>query len=147
MRYSKRKLRGVAMDCALRHETQNQMKNSGKLLQATLYVCNNLFINCSLFDLASTCSTYCRKIFKKFVFLASPKTRVVTNFLPSHRPFLHARAKRGRLLARWRSTRNFVVIRPLEHHGPSCSSGLVTFKPDAAQFEGSSSHHLSLLLG
>ena len=31
-----------------------------------------------MFDLAITCFTRCRKIFKKFVFLASPKTRVVT---------------------------------------------------------------------
>ena len=31
-----------------------------------------------MFDLAITCFTYCRKNFKKFVFLASPKTRVVT---------------------------------------------------------------------
>ena len=62
-------------------KTLNQVRNSGKLLQATLYACNNLFINCSLFDLASTCFTHCRKIFKKFVFLASPKTRVVTGVM------------------------------------------------------------------
>ena len=31
-----------------------------------------------MFDLTFTCFTYCRKFFKKFVFLASPKTRVVT---------------------------------------------------------------------
>ena len=61
--------------CALQHKTLNQIRNSGKLLQASLYVCNNLFINCSLFVLAST---YCRKNFKKFVFLTSPKTRVIT---------------------------------------------------------------------
>jgi len=31
-----------------------------------------------MFDLAITCFTRCRKIFKKFVFLALPKTRFVT---------------------------------------------------------------------
>ena len=31
-----------------------------------------------MFDLAITCFTRCRKIFKKFIFLALPKTRFVT---------------------------------------------------------------------
>ena len=78
MRDSRRSQKDSLRTCALQHKTLNQIRNSGKLLQATLYVCNNLFINCSLFDLASTCFTHCRKKFKKFVFLASPKTRVVT---------------------------------------------------------------------
>jgi len=78
MRDSRRSQKDSLRTCALQHKTLNQIRNSGKLLQATLYVCNNLFINCSLFDLASTCFTHCRKNFKKFVFLASPKTRVVT---------------------------------------------------------------------
>ena len=37
-----------------------------------------------MFDLAITCFTHCRKKFKKFVFLASPKTRVVTVVVSGH---------------------------------------------------------------
>ena len=57
--------------------TQNPKPN--KELQqaptASLYVCNNLFINCSLFVLASTCFTHCRENFLKvriFVFQKNP---------------------------------------------------------------------------
>ena len=78
MRDSRRSQKDSLWTCALQHKTLNQLRNPNKLLQATLYVCNNLFINCSLFDLASTFFTHYRKFFKKFVFLASPKTRFVT---------------------------------------------------------------------
>ena len=45
--------------------------------------------------------------------------------------FLRARAARRCFSARWRSHQNFIVIRPLEHRGPSCLSGLVATKRDA----------------
>ena len=102
MRDSRRSQKDSLWTCALQHKTLNQIRNSGKLLQATLYACNNLFINCSLFDLASTCFTYCRKILKKFAFLASPKTRFVTvhppykNLVPKIKVLLGR--SRGRVL-------------------------------------------------
>ena len=102
IRYSRRDQKDLLRTCALQQKTLNQQKNSDKLLQVILYACNNLFINCSLFDLASTCFTYCRKIFKKFVFLASPKTRFVTvhppykNLVPEIKVLLGRR--RGRVL-------------------------------------------------
>ena len=83
--------------CALQLKTLNQQKISGKLLQVILYAYNNLFINCSLFDLASTCFTHCRKNFKKFVFLASPKTRFVT----VHPPYKNLVPEIKVLLGRW----------------------------------------------
>ena len=160
--------------CALQHKTLNQIRNSSKLLQATLYVCNNLFINCSLFDLASTYFTHCRNFFKKFVFLASPKTRVVT---PGNRRSLrrkpsashrrvHPRCRRKsrgrgqrqmswprRRERRWvplpsnRAASRLTVTEPLGRRGPRCSSGLVSTKGDAARLEGSGPRHFSLLLG
>ena len=69
------------------------------------------------------------------------------NFLPSHRLFLYTRAGWRHLRARWRSHWNFIVIRPLKHHGPSRPSGLVTTKRDAARLEGSGTRRLSLLPG
>ena len=83
MRDSRRSQQDLPRTCALQLKTLNQQKISDKLLQVILYACNNLFINCSLFDLASTCFTYCRKNFKKFIFLASPKTRFVTSCVGS----------------------------------------------------------------
>jgi hypothetical protein len=65
MRDSRRSQKDSLRTCALQHKTLNQIRNYGKLLQASLYVCNNLFINCSLFDLSSTCFTYCRNNLKK----------------------------------------------------------------------------------
>ena len=97
MRDSRRSQKDSLRTCALQHKTLNQIRNSGKLLQASLYVCNNLFINCSLFDLASTCFTYCRKNFKKFVFLASPKTWFVT----VHPPYKNLVPEIKVLLGRW----------------------------------------------
>ena len=102
MRDSRRSQKDSLRTCALQHKTLNQIRNSGKLLQASLYVCNNLFINCSLFDLASTCFTYCRKNFKKFVLLASPKTRFVTVHPPYRNLILEIKVllgwRRGRVL-------------------------------------------------
>ena len=68
-------LEGNATDLSTLNKT---LKNSSKHLQAILYECNNLFINCPQFDLATTCFTHWLKIFKKFIFLASPKTWFVT---------------------------------------------------------------------
>ena len=76
MRDSRRSQKDSLRTCALQHKTLNQQKNSGKLLQLILYACNNLFINCSLFDLASTCFTYCRKIFKKVCIFGFSKNPV-----------------------------------------------------------------------
>ena len=79
MRDSRSCQKDLLRTCALQHKTLNQLRNSGKLLQVILYACNNLFINCSQFDLASTCFTYCRKNFKQFTFLVFPeKFRFVT---------------------------------------------------------------------
>ena len=71
-------LEGNATDLCTLNKTLNQLKNSSKHLQAILYECNNLFINSPQFDLATTCFTHWLKNFKKFIFLASPKTQFVT---------------------------------------------------------------------
>ena len=39
-------LEGNAIDLCTLNKTLNQLKNSSKHLQAILYECNNLFINC-----------------------------------------------------------------------------------------------------
>ena len=59
--------------------TQNPKPNK-ELWQAPTSntICMQQFIYKLFFDLASTYFTHCRKFFKKFIFLASPKTRVVT---------------------------------------------------------------------
>ena len=70
-----------------------QLENSGNHLQ-TIYMyatsCEQVGL---VFDLAITCFTHCRKNFKKFVFLASPKTWVVTATTSTVIP-------RGKLVAR-----------------------------------------------
>ena len=88
----------VVTDCALQLKNLNRLKNTGKPLRAFLHDSNNLFINCSWFVLATTCFTHCRKIFKKFVFFASPKTRVVT----VHPPYKNLVPEIKVLLGRWR---------------------------------------------
>ena len=69
MRDSRRSQKDLLQTCALQHKTLNQQKNSDKLLQVILYACNNLFINCSQYDLASTCFTQLQeKILKSSYF-------------------------------------------------------------------------------
>ena len=49
--------------------------------------------------------------------------------------------------ARGRIRQNFIIVRLIEHRGPSCLIGLIIAKRDATWFEGSSSVRLPLLLG
>ena len=56
---------------------------------------------------------------------------LLRDFFASLRLFFCASVAWRCFSARWSSHRNFIIIRPLKHRSPSCSSGLVTTKRDA----------------